>query len=229
MGFQRARSEEQRAERRRAILDTAAAMLAEMPVAEISLNELSRRVGLAKSNVLRYFESREAVLLELLSAQWQAWTSELTGALPAAVDKDADPYERGTRLATTIAGSLADRPVLCDLIAAQAAVLERNISTEAVAQYKRTAIADVTALAETFLGHIPELGAEDAFKFTGGLLIMTGSLWAHSQPSPALLAAYESDPDLAAFRLDFTATLQEVLEVFLTGLLARASRASRAS
>ena len=30
-----------------------------MPVAELSLNELSRRVGLAKSNVLRYFESRE--------------------------------------------------------------------------------------------------------------------------------------------------------------------------
>ena len=41
-------------------------MLAEMPVAEVTLNELSRRAGLAKSNVLRYFESREAVLLELL-------------------------------------------------------------------------------------------------------------------------------------------------------------------
>ena len=33
-------------------------MLAEMPVSELTLNELSRRAGLAKSNVLRYFESR---------------------------------------------------------------------------------------------------------------------------------------------------------------------------
>ena len=65
--FQRARSDEQRALRSQAILDTAAAMLQEMPVADISLNELSRRVGLAKSNVLRYFDSREAVLLELLA------------------------------------------------------------------------------------------------------------------------------------------------------------------
>lgn len=40
--FQRARSEEQRAQRRQAILDTTAAMLAEMPVAQVSLNELSR-------------------------------------------------------------------------------------------------------------------------------------------------------------------------------------------
>src|SRR3978361_234799 len=71
--FQRARSEEQRESRRRAILDTAAAMLTEMPVADLSLNELSRRVGLAKSNVLRYFESREAVLLELLHAASQEW------------------------------------------------------------------------------------------------------------------------------------------------------------
>src|ERR1700733_7845369 len=66
--FQRARNAEQREARRRAILDTAAAMLAEMPVAQVSLNELSRRAGLAKSNVLRYFESREAVLLALLDS-----------------------------------------------------------------------------------------------------------------------------------------------------------------
>ena len=66
--FQRARSEEQREARRRAILDAAAAMLTEMPLAQVTLNELSRRAGLAKSNVLRYFESREAVLLELLDS-----------------------------------------------------------------------------------------------------------------------------------------------------------------
>ena len=71
--FQRARSDEQRALRSQAILDTAAAMLQEMPAADVSLNELSRRVGLAKSNVLRYFDSREAVLLELLASRSREW------------------------------------------------------------------------------------------------------------------------------------------------------------
>ena len=71
--FQRARSEEQREMRRQAILGAAVAMLAEMPVAQVTLNELSRRAGLAKSNVLRYFESREAVLLELLDSAWRDW------------------------------------------------------------------------------------------------------------------------------------------------------------
>lgn len=77
MTFQRARTEEQREIRRRAILDMASAMLDEMPVAAVTLNELSRRVGLAKPNVLRYFESREAVLLELLDrflrSGWRTW------------------------------------------------------------------------------------------------------------------------------------------------------------
>ena len=83
MAFQRARSEEQREIRRQAILDTAAAMLDVMPVSEVSLNELSRRAGLAKSNVLRYFESREAILLELLDRATKLWLSELPGQLAA--------------------------------------------------------------------------------------------------------------------------------------------------
>ena len=82
--FQRARSEEQREARRQAILGAAAAMLAEMPVADVTLNELSRRAGLAKSNVLRYFESREAVLLELLDSAWQDWLAQLDKELAGA-------------------------------------------------------------------------------------------------------------------------------------------------
>jgi len=34
-------------------------------------------------------------------------------------------------------------------------------------------------------------------------------------------AAYEADPELAALRLDFTATLREMLQVLLAGVLAR--------
>ena len=86
--FQRARTEEQREIRRQAILDVASAMLDEMPVAAVTLNELSRRVGLAKPNVLRYFESREAVLLELLSHYLQEWLTDLAAELATGVDEN---------------------------------------------------------------------------------------------------------------------------------------------
>ena len=219
--FQRARSEEQREARRQAILGAAAAMLAEMPVAEVTLNELSRRAGLAKSNVLRYFESREAVLLELLDSAWQDWLAQLD-AEPAGAVKAGDPVaSRSDQLAAAVAASLAARPMLCDLISAQAAVLERNVSPQVAAQYKRASIAGISALGALLLRSVPELGEPDAFRLAGAAVMTTAALWPHTQPSAAMLAAYAADPALAAMRLDFTATLREVLEVLTAGLLAR--------
>ncbi len=224
MSFQRARSDEQRAERRRVILDTAAAMLAEMPVEQVSLNELSRRVGLAKSNVLRYFESREAVLLELLDAASREWLEQLDDAFAAAVDAGAAPTERGDQLAAAIATSLAAYPVLCGLISAQAAVLEHNVSPQVAAKYKRAALANIAVLAGLILKHVGELGERDAWRFAAAGVMVTGAVWSYAQPSAAMLAAYEADPSLAALRIDFTTTLRETLEVLIAGLLARPSR-----
>ena len=220
--FQRARSEEQREARRQAILGTAAAMLAEMPVADVTLNELSRRAGLAKSNVLRYFESREAVLLELLDSAWQGWLVQLDRELADAVDRAAPVTVRSGQLAAAIAASLAGRPMLCDLVGAQAAVLERNVSPDVAARYKRASLAGITALGALILRCVPELGEQDAVKLAGVTILTTGALWPHTQPSAAMLAAYDADPELAAMRLDFTATIREVLEVMSLGLLARA-------
>ena len=222
--FQRARSEEQREVRRRAILGTAAAMLAEMPVAQVTLNELSRRVGLAKSNVLRYFESREAVLLELLDSAWRDWLAGLESDLGGQIDAAAPPAGRGDQLAAALAASLAARPVLCDLLSAQAAVLERNVSPQVAATYKRAALADVSRLGRVLLRHVGELGEPNAERLGAGLILVAGAVWTHAQPSAAMLAAYEADPALAVLRTDFTATLREVLEVLIAGLLARSSR-----
>jgi AcrR family transcriptional regulator len=221
--FQRARSAEQREVRRRAILDTAAAMLAEMPVADVTLNELSRRVGLAKSNVLRYFESREAVLLELLEEAWQEWLGTLTVDLEAAVDASAPTARRGDQVAAVLAASLAARPVLCDLISAQAAVLERNVSPQVAATYKRSALAGMTNLGVLLSGHVGELSEHDVIRLGAGAMVTTSALWPQCQPSAAMLAAYEDDPSLAASRMDFESALREFLEVFISGTLARAS------
>jgi AcrR family transcriptional regulator len=222
--FQRARSEEQRQARRQAILRAAAAMLTEMPVAEVTLNELSRRAGLAKSNVLRYFESREAVLLELLDSAWQDWLVQLDRDLAAAVDPTTALTGRADQVAGAVASSLASRPMLCDLISAQAAVLERNVSADVAARYKRASIAAITAAGRLMLRCVPELSEPDAIRLAGATVMMTAALWPHTQPSAAMLAAYAADPALAALRLDFIPTVREVLEVMIAGLLARSAR-----
>ncbi|SFW79159.1 TetR/AcrR family transcriptional regulator [Amycolatopsis australiensis] len=220
MTFQRARSAEQREERRRTILDTALAMLAEMPVAEVSLNELSRRVGLAKSNVLRYFESREAVLLELLDRALRDWLTELAGELAAGVDPGLPPAERGEVFAAVVARSLARRTVLCDLIGAQAGVLEHNVSVDVVVRFKRSALAGLDTMAELMRRYLPEVG-DEAKPVCLLAMILTGGLWTHCRPSASALAAYEADPALTALRLDLAPALEHGLAVLIAGAMAR--------
>ncbi|MEU2222240.1 MULTISPECIES: TetR family transcriptional regulator [unclassified Streptomyces] len=219
--FQRARSEEQREIRRRAILDTAAAMLDEMPAAALTLNELSRHVGLAKSNVLRYFESREAILLELLDHDWKQWTSTLPEQLAASITPDAPPIQRGQEFAAVLAHSLEQHRVLCDLLSAQAGVLEHNVSADVAARYKRAAIDNVAALAALARRYLPELGSH-ADQFCAHAFMVSGAVWTHARPSAAMLTAYEADSSLAALRMDFTTTLREMLTTLIAGTLARA-------
>jgi AcrR family transcriptional regulator len=222
--FQRARSDEQRAVRRQTILDTATAMLEEMPVSELSLNELSRRVGLAKSNVLRYFDSREAVLLELLDSLTREWLEHLSDELPSAVSARAGFERRAEQFAGVLARSLAARPVLCDLLSAQAAVLEHNVSTEAIASFKRRGVAHAATFGELVRRALPELSEDQAWRLVLGALLLASSLWAHATPPQALLDVYEQNPELSSMRLDFAATLEDSLVTMAVGLHARSPR-----
>ncbi len=217
--FQRARSEEQRAERRRAILAAAATMLTEMPVAQLSLNELSRRVGLAKSNVLNYFETREAVLLELLDAETRAWIEQLDAELT--VDLASPVEDRAGLVADAIVRTLESRPMLCTLTAAQAAVLEHNISVEVATEFKRSSIASFGVLIGHLRARLPELDEEAVLRFIAATVMLTGAIWTHSHPSATILAAYEADPAIAIYRIDFAPTLRDALQTVLVGVLPR--------
>ncbi len=196
-------------------------MLEEMPVSAVSLNELSRRVGLAKSNVLRYFESREAVLLELLDHNWRRWTAELPAQLDAAIASDATAQQRGQAFAAVLTRSVAQNRVLCDLLSAQAGVLEHNVSADVAARYKRSALDNVAALAALARRHLPELG-DRAGQLSAQAVMVIGAVWTHARPSAAMLAAYAADPSLAALRMDFTGTLEEMLATLVAGTTARA-------
>jgi AcrR family transcriptional regulator len=219
--FQRARTEEQREIRRRAILDAASAMLDEMPVAAVTLNELSRRVGLAKPNVLRYFESREAVLLELLDRFLREWLTELADELAAGVDDNQPMAGRAAAVARVLSRSLASRTVLCDLFGAQGSVLEHNVSVEVVTRYKRASLNRLTTMTELIRKRLPELG-DNAILFSLQTMVMAGALSAYSTPPPSLQAAYAAEPDLARFHLELGESLELALTATLLGVLPRA-------
>src|SRR5260370_30043086 len=80
--FQRARRPEHKRQRRAAILDAARALARERGVQAVTLGDIADRVGMAKSNVLRYFETREEVYLQLTLEAFAEWNTVVGERLP---------------------------------------------------------------------------------------------------------------------------------------------------
>ena len=114
--FQRARRPEQKEERRVHLLLTArAALHGGMEVSELGLNELARRAGMTKSNVYRYFENREALLLALLEEEAVRWRAELGARLATG----SAPSGSAQQVAQAFAGATAASPLMCRLFSVQ--------------------------------------------------------------------------------------------------------------
>jgi AcrR family transcriptional regulator len=176
------------AARRAAIKAVAREMLAEKNVGDISLRELSERVGLAKSNVLRYFDSREAVFLEVLDEEFERWLSDIDDRLGRPRPRKPG-YANEIRVATVIADSVVARPLLGELLGSMASVLERNISHEFARDFKARAMARIAGLAELVGRHLPWLPEEFTAFFAEGSLMLTAGGYPFSVPTEPVRAA----------------------------------------
>ena len=163
-------------------------MLTEKTVAEISLRELAGQVGLAKSNVLRYFDSREAVFLEILDEECGAWLADLERLLGRPRGRKPN-HNSEIRVATIIADSLVARPLLCELIGSMAGELERNISTGFAKDFKARATERTMALSELVARHLPWLPAGFSDFFAEGALTLTAGMYPFSVPTDAVRSA----------------------------------------
>jgi AcrR family transcriptional regulator len=186
--FQRARRPEQMAARRSAIMTSAREMPAEKNVGDISLRELSHRVGLAKSNVLRYFDSREAIFLEVLDEEFQAWLTDLETLLGRPRARKAN-YANEIRVATAVADSLVERQLLCELLGSMAGVLERNISLDFARGFKVRATARIAELAQLVARQLPWLPRQFTEYFAEGTLALAAGMYPFSVPTEPVRAA----------------------------------------
>ena len=221
--YQRARRPEQKLERRDAILGAARELALRDGVRAVSLADIAARVGIHKSALLRYFETREQIFLELTAQAWREWTTALHAGL--------DPFSRDSAapgsaalVADVFARSFGDRPLLCDLIAHTPLNLERNVSAEAVRRYKRTSLAAVDEAAAIAQRVLPELTLAECGEFVAALASLAGAVWQIANPVAALAELYASDPALAGACVDLTPRLRRTAEILLAGLIPARAR-----
>jgi AcrR family transcriptional regulator len=215
--YLRARSPEQKEERRRHLLDTARSLLTEMPdLHELGINELARRAQMTKSNVYRYFESSEAVLLDVLVEEFMLWRADLQKALGRG-GKRIGTIEH---IARAFSATLVARPLLCRLTSIFPSILERNVSTERIAGFKHGLLAVRKETALDFHGCLPSISAAVFERFIHHALPLFIGLWPLGHPA-RLAAEVAARPELRALRYDFQRDLEEGLAMLLLGLSRR--------
>jgi AcrR family transcriptional regulator len=210
--FQRARRPEQKEQRREAILAAAADLARREGVRAVTLSDIARAVGIHKSALLRYFETREQIFLELTGREWGAWQEATTAALAEIAPGDADA------VAATLAQSFVSRPLLCDLIPHTALNLERHASVEAVHAYKLTSLGAVGSVAGALAGPLPDLTEEERAELVSYAALFAGSMFQIANPPPPLADLYRREPKLGHSLLDLEARLTRATRVALAGL-----------
>ncbi|HEY5398184.1 MAG TPA: TetR family transcriptional regulator [Trebonia sp.] len=218
--FLRARRPEQKQQRRDDILTAARELALAEGVRAVSLAGIAARAGIDKSALLRYFETREQIFLELTAREWPAWVQALHDGLDGAVPAAAEAGGPGPSLvADVVARSFGDRPLFCDLLAHTPLNLERNVSPEAVRGYKLISLAAVGEAADVVHRVLPDLTERECREFISALASLAGTVWQIANPVPALAALFAADPALANACVDLVPRLRRTGEILLAGLI----------
>ncbi len=197
LSFARARSPQQREDRLRRLTEVTRALLDDTRAGELTLGDIAAAAGLAKSGVLRYAVSREALLLLVMYHEHLGWLDDLQVQLR---DERRSP-------AKALAHTLARRPVLCDLISA-APVLMNRLTAEA-AETVRTQARDVEERLRETLEPRLSLERQQLVLLTAAIHAFVGAVWGWA----AIDSANQPEPGT-----ELEDTLAALLRTFIAGL-----------
>jgi AcrR family transcriptional regulator len=161
----RARSEEQKALRRQAVLEAAEGYFAVVGYEAFSMAQLAKRAGLVKGTLYLYFKTKEELFLTLYEKSLTRWREVFISNLSEPMSSDA--YAR-----TLHNTAMADATFVPLLIRLEHAI-EHNVSIPRLIESKRVFIQEVELIAESTSKSLQlSLGqAREVAKTMGVLLI----------------------------------------------------------
>ena len=193
---QRARTVEQKAQRRNAVLEAAEKFLLEVGYEAFSMSNLAKNIGLAKGTLYLYFETREEIFLTLYEQSLLRTSDIFANDLPEKTTSDV--YARKFFTAVVADGTFL--PLLVRL----ENLIEHNVAVPRLVQSKQIFIAQVARLAKVTATalELSEAQATEVVKTMGVLLI--GATQSEQGPSldkedlpqdvQNLIASFASEP-----------------------------------
>lgn len=194
--LKRARTDDQKAARRRTILNAAEQHFADAGFEAFSMARVGRQAGVAKGTLYLYFQTREALLMALFLEKLADWRQRLVDASPPRAD-DA-------HFARAFYTTARQDDALLPLLSRLDSVIEHNLSIDVLIDAKRAMTAEIEALARELTGPL-DLTVEQALDAVSALAsLLLGAVQADFGPElddrelpedvRRLTAAFASEP-----------------------------------
>lgn len=176
----------------------------------VSLNEIAKRSRMAKSNVYRYFESREDLVLSLLWEEWVGWRNDLEAWLDAGPERSRSIQD----YSSWVAASIAERELLCALTSALPSVVERNLSESRIREFKSGSLIFFREAGGRVASVFSVPDAETHSRILYDLACLISGIYPHARPSK-IVSRVLSSADLGWFRRDLRVDVERYLNLLL--------------
>jgi AcrR family transcriptional regulator len=211
MEWQRARSREQKEHRVAEIITAAARLYKIRSFEEITFTAIAKEAAFTRSNLYKYFNSKEEIFLEFLKHDIGRWRKNLETAFRNEQGLAVKQFAR--RWVKVQAG----HERLVRLFSVLYTSLEKKSSARSLIEFKRTVNQESAAVSELLRGLFPGLTFEKTLEFLNLQLAAAIGLYQMTDLSEAQKTILE-DPEFKHFKLDFQACFEKTVESLLLGL-----------
>jgi AcrR family transcriptional regulator len=205
----RACSSSAKEERRSTILKAAAHLFSIREYREVSIDDVARGAGLAKGTFYLYFKTKETLFLELCADAFRGWFD----ALEAGFSKES---AAPAALASVIASTLRDRPLLRRLFALLHSVFEENVEDIALRDFKLQML-ELLRRPAARIEEALELKSGQGLRimlWTHALIVGLAQMTSREESALRLISQY---PELETLHLDFNEDFEMALAAMLAG------------
>jgi AcrR family transcriptional regulator len=212
MKWQRARSQEQKQQRISEIVDATARLYENHSFEEISFALIAKEAKFTRSNLSKYFSSKEEIFLAFLVQDMCLWRAEL---LKTCRTRKIESIDRFTSVWVK---TMITHKRFLDLLSLLPTFLEKNVTEQSLVDFKRRVADELKMLSELSCETFPALSPAKAVEFLELQLASAIGLYQITNLSEMQRRVLEY-PEFKHMKIDFNSSLQKSVKYLLCGLM----------
>lgn len=209
--WQRARNVEQISFRTKAILDAAGHIFGEVPYEKVTMQLIADKAKFTRSNLYRYFKTREEIFLTLYRSDIEAWLAEFSQDFAGS---PAMPVESFASKWTDV---LLKQERLIKLSPLLSLSLEKNVSEDLYREFKTTLNSIVEGTIPILKRVLPHHSESHLMNFMLFHAALVAGLWPMCQYSDMQKSVLAS-PELSHFKMEFRKFYVKSISAYLGGI-----------